>query len=61
MPLVHIVLFEFKPSTERSVIQDVGQFVPLFECGATMRGLEMEVAWLLLDPCRAPFKNLYAN
>lgn len=23
MPLVHIVLFEFKPSVERSVIQDV--------------------------------------
>jgi len=23
MPLVHIVLFEFKPSVERAVIQDV--------------------------------------
>jgi hypothetical protein len=26
MPLVHIVLFEFKPSTERVVVQDVSDF-----------------------------------
>jgi hypothetical protein len=34
MPLVHIVLFEFKPSVERSVIQDVRKCLFCDECGA---------------------------
>ena len=34
MPLVHIVLFEFKPTVERSVIQDVCQHLPLNQRGA---------------------------
>jgi hypothetical protein len=34
MPLVHIVLFEFKPIVERGVIQDVRQSLSMLECGA---------------------------
>ncbi len=38
MPLVHIVLFEFKPSVERAVIQDVRRVS--FGNAGQSRGLE---------------------
>jgi hypothetical protein len=41
MPLVHIVLFEFKPSVERVVIQDVRQIS--FGNAGQSRGLETVV------------------
>jgi hypothetical protein len=41
MPLVHIVLFEFKPSVERAVIQDVRQIS--FGIAGQSRGLETVV------------------
>lgn len=40
MTIVHIVLFEFKPSTESDVIQDVS---PPLSYGGVMRGVVGQV------------------
>lgn len=56
MPLVHIVLFEFKPTIERSVIQDVRQLLSL---RGRLRGPEIArlYCFLTCDPSRITFAD----